>query len=116
MLGETIYTCRKKKGLTLSELAKRAKISKSYLSSIERNLNLNPSIQVVNRIAGVLDIQLDSFMNPIEKNNVQELDQDLIDLATELKETGVNKEQIEDYKTVFEFIQWKNQKLKVEKD
>lgn len=29
----------KKKGLTLSELAERAGVSKSYLSNIERNIN-----------------------------------------------------------------------------
>jgi XRE family transcriptional regulator of biofilm formation len=117
LLGETIYEFRKQKGLTLSELAKRAKISKSYLSSIERNLNLNPSIQVVKRIAAVLDVELDAFLNPLKKNNLQQgIDQDLIDFATELKETGVKKEQIKDYKTLIEFIQWKNQKSSVEKE
>ncbi|MGQ4665879.1 helix-turn-helix domain-containing protein [Metabacillus halosaccharovorans] len=40
-----ICESRKQKGLTLSEVAKQAKISKSYLSNIERNLNLNPSLQ-----------------------------------------------------------------------
>ncbi len=101
----------------MSELAKRAELSKSYLSSIERNLNLNPSIQVVIRIAIVLDVELDTFLNPLKKNSLQQdLDQDLIDLATELKETGVKKEQIKEYRTLIEFIQWKNQKSRVEKD
>ena len=44
MIGKNIYWLRKEKGLTLSELAERANIAKSYLSNIERNINQNPSI------------------------------------------------------------------------
>ncbi|MGX2961370.1 helix-turn-helix domain-containing protein [Peribacillus sp. JNUCC 23] len=45
---------RKQRGLTLSELAEKAFISKLYLSNIERSLNKNPSIQVLEKIAGFL--------------------------------------------------------------
>ncbi len=115
MLGKTIYELRKQRGLTLSELAKRSKISKSYLSSIERNLNLNPSIQVVNRIAKVLEVELDAFLNPVKSSAVQQdIDQDLIDFATELKETGVKTGQIKEYRTLIDYINWKVSK--VEKD
>jgi XRE family transcriptional regulator, master regulator for biofilm formation len=106
VIGDTIYKLRKQKGLTLSELAKRANLSKSYLSNIERNLNQNPSILVVKRIAEVLEVELDTFLSPTKRNDVQhEVDQDLIDLATELKETGI---QIKEYQTLIEFIKWKN--------
>ncbi len=111
MLGELIGNRRKQKGLTLSEVAKRAEISKSYLSSIERNLNPNPSLQVIKRIAAVLDVDLDAFLNPDKKKGQQhELDPGLIELATILKESGVNKEEIKDYKTLIEFIQWRKLK------
>jgi XRE family transcriptional regulator, master regulator for biofilm formation len=110
VIGNTIFEFRKQKGITLSELAKRAKISKSYLSNIERNLNRNPSIEVVIRIATVLDMELESFLSPIKTNGIQHgFDQELIDFAAELKETGIDKEQIKEYKTLFEFIKWKNQ-------
>ena len=49
MIGKNIYLLRKEKGLTLSELAERANIAKSYLSNIERNINQNPSIQIVEK-------------------------------------------------------------------
>ena len=58
MIGNNIYRIRKQRGLTLSELAKKALISKSYLSNIERNLNKNPSIQVMEKIAAVLHVDL----------------------------------------------------------
>jgi XRE family transcriptional regulator, master regulator for biofilm formation len=105
-----MYELRRQKGLSLSELAKRTRISKSYLSNIERNLNRNPSIDVVQRIAAVLDIELDTFLSN-ERTNAshQKIDEDLINFAAELKESGVQKEQISEYKTLFEFIQWKNQ-------
>ena len=110
MIGNTIFEIRKQKGLTLSELAKRAKISKSYLSNIERNLNRNPSIDVVKRIAGVLDIEFDAFLSE-KSNDIQiEMDQDLIDFVAELKESGTGKEQIKEFKTLIEFIKWKNLK------
>nr|WP_251027665.1 helix-turn-helix transcriptional regulator [Bacillus sp. ISL-41] len=105
-----MYERRRQKGLTISELAKRTKISKSYLSNIERDLNRNPSIDVVQRIAAVLDIELEEFLR-IEKTNgnPNNIDEDLISFAAELKESGIQKEQISEYKTLFEFIQWKNQ-------
>ncbi|WHY90995.1 helix-turn-helix transcriptional regulator [Neobacillus cucumis] len=117
MIGNMIYEFRKQKGLTLSELAKRANISKSYLSNIERNLNRNPSIQVVKRIAVVLDVELDTFLSPLKTNNIKQgIDQDFIDFVTELKETGIEKEQIKEYKTLIEFIKWKNGNSRVEKN
>jgi XRE family transcriptional regulator, master regulator for biofilm formation len=111
LLGELIGNQRKQKGLTLSELAKRANISKSYLSSIERNLNLNPSLQVMSRIAVVLEVEIDAFLNPEKKSGPQHvIDPDVIQLATELKETGIKKEEIKDYRTLIEFIQWSKNK------
>jgi XRE family transcriptional regulator of biofilm formation len=110
VIGNTIYEIRRQKGLTLSELAERAKISKSYLSNIERNLNQNPSIQVVKKIADVLNIELDILLSSeISTANYQEIDQELIDLATELKETGIEKQQIKEYQTLIDFIKWQNQ-------
>ena len=63
MIGKNIYEIRKQRGFTLSELAERAKISKSYLSNIERNINKNPSIQVIKKIAMVLEIDLKALLN-----------------------------------------------------
>lgn len=112
-----MYELRKQKGLTLSELAKRTKISKSYLSNMERDLNRNPSIDVVKRIATVLDVELDIFLSLEKMNDVQqEVDKDLIDFAAQLKESGIEKEQIKEYKALIEFIKWKNQNSITEKN
>ena len=58
MIGKNIAEIRKRRGYTLSELAELANISKSYLSNIERNINKNPSLEIMNKIAVVLNIEL----------------------------------------------------------
>lgn len=112
MIGNNIAEIRKKRGYTLSMLAERAGISKSYLSNIERNLNRNPSIQVMKKIAAVLDVDLKILLNIEEAEKKEEqfqaLDREWLDLAHELKKSGIDKKQIQDYKTLIEFIKWQN--------
>lgn len=112
MIGAKISDIRKKRGYTLSELAKRAGISKSYLSNIERNLNRNPSIHVIKKLSLVLDVDLEILLKP-ETYAVEQkqLDQDWIDLASQLKESGIEKEQLQEYKTLIEFIKWQKQNI-----
>lgn len=49
LIGQRIKQYRKEKGYSLSELAEKAGVAKSYLSSIERNLQTNPSIQFLEK-------------------------------------------------------------------
>lgn len=42
MIGERIKRLRLQKGISLTELAEKAGVAKSYISSIERNLQKNP--------------------------------------------------------------------------
>ncbi|MEH7308400.1 helix-turn-helix domain-containing protein [Neobacillus drentensis] len=116
MIGRNIYEIRMKKGFTLSDLAERAGISKSYLSNIERNLNQNPSIQVIRKIAHVLDVDLKLLIKTgsIEEEH-QILDKEWIDLANEFKQSGIEKHQIQDFKQLIEFIKWQNQNTDLKK-
>ncbi|MGQ4665880.1 hypothetical protein ACUIJN_08530 [Metabacillus halosaccharovorans] len=51
------------------------------------------------------------LINPEKKKRPQhDIDPVLIELATILKESGVNKEEIKDYRTLIEFIQWRKLK------
>lgn len=108
MIGKNICEIRKRRGLTLSELAERAGISKSYLSNIERNLNQNPSIRVMKKIAQVLDVDLKFLIITGQNDETEQLDKEWLDFVNELKNSGVEKEQIQDYKTLIEFIKWQN--------
>jgi len=42
MIGERIKRLREKKGYSITELARLADISKSYLSQLERGMQCNP--------------------------------------------------------------------------
>lgn len=113
MIGKNIYEIRKRRGLTLSELAGRANISKSYLSNIERDLNRNPSIQVMGKIALVLGVELKMLLQTGTNQEEEKLpDKEWIDLVSELKESGIEKEE---YKTLIEFIKWQNQNMEAKK-
>jgi XRE family transcriptional regulator, master regulator for biofilm formation len=113
MIGRNIYEIRMKKGFTLSELAERANISKSYLSNIERNINRNPSIQVMEKIARVLGIDLKMLLQTGTNEKVEQLpDKEWIELINEIKQSGIEKQE---YKTLIEFIKWQNKNLQTEK-
>ncbi|PAV31550.1 transcriptional regulator [Virgibacillus profundi] len=109
MIGKNIQTIRKRKGLTLSECAERANISKSYLSNIERSKNQNPSIQIIEKIANVLEVDLRSIVG-IKPGGQQMLESEWMDFVKDLKKSGVEKGQLQEYKTVIEFARWQKEK------
>jgi XRE family transcriptional regulator, master regulator for biofilm formation len=109
MIGRNIYELRIKKGITLSELAKRANISKSYLSNIERRLNKNPSIQVIKKIAAVLDVDVHLLIGHSSKYQ-QPIEKEWVDFIYELKNIGVKKDRIHEYRELIEYINWKKQR------
>lgn len=111
MIGKNIAELRKRRGFTLTQLAERANMSKSYLSNIERDLNRNPSLEVMKKIGAVLNVDLLTLLNT---NNKEEptyfLDKEWIEFINELQDSGMKKEQIPQYKPLIEFIRWQNQK------
>lgn len=109
MIGENIHKIRKMRGLTLSELAERAQISKSYLSNIERNLNQNPSVQIVEKVAKVLGVDFRTLLDSKTFNSLY-TENEWIEFANELKNLGVEKDQLQTYKTVIEFAKWQKEK------
>ncbi|GAB3792196.1 helix-turn-helix domain-containing protein [Virgibacillus kimchii] len=108
MIGKNIKKLREEKGLSLSECAQRANISKSYFSNIERNLNQNPSIHVLEKIAAVLEVDINMLVGT-ESDNQKHSDQEWIDFINELKKSGVEKDQLQELKKVIEFAKWQNE-------
>ncbi|MFD1708002.1 helix-turn-helix domain-containing protein [Siminovitchia sediminis] len=107
MIGKKIGSIRRKKGLSLTELAQRANISKSYLSNIERDLNQNPSINIVKNIAEVLEVDFQELVGT--DVNSEHKDEEWVHFVRTLKESGIKKEEIKEYETLIEFINWKKQ-------
>ncbi|MET3726824.1 XRE family transcriptional regulator of biofilm formation [Fictibacillus halophilus] len=109
MIGKNIAERRKAQRMTLSELAKRSNVSKSYLSNIERNVNQNPSIAVLERISKVLNVEVNFLIGDKEEEN-QKKCSEWTEFVLELKKAGVKKDQIHNYKELIEFIKWKQKK------
>lgn len=104
MIGEVIKQRRVDKGLSLTELADRAGIAKSYLSAIERNIQGNPSIQVLEKISKVLGVSVQTLLLEPEDEMPIELDHDWLELAKELMDSGITKDQFREW---LEFQQWR---------
>lgn len=105
MIGENIHKIRNTRGLTLSELAERANISKSYLSSIERNLNKNPSIHIVEKIALVLNVDFKVLMGSKSMDD-QIAEEEWVEFVKDLKASGIVTDDLHEYKSVIEFAKW----------
>lgn len=102
MIGDRVKRLRMEKKMSLSELAEQAGVAKSYLSSLERNLQRNPSIQFLEKIASVLNVPVDHLIH--EQISTDDLDNDWIKLAKEAMNSGISKEQFRDF---LEFNKWR---------
>lgn len=91
MLGEKIKKLRLEKNMTITQLAQKANIAKSYVSSIERNIKINPSIQILEKIAEVLDVSISHLLN--ETYHSKTIDDDWEIIINKAIELGFTKEQ-----------------------
>ncbi len=107
MIGDRVKKIRQEKKISLSELALKAGVAKSYLSSLERNLQTNPSIQFLEKISAVLGVPVDSLI--LEQPKKDELDSEWMKLVQEAMESGVSKEQFRDF---LEYNKWKERQKK----
>ncbi|MFD0961414.1 helix-turn-helix domain-containing protein [Paenibacillus chungangensis] len=105
MIGQHIQDLRKRRGLSLTELSLRAGVAKSYLSSIERGIQKNPSIQFLEKIGEVLNVSVEDIIN---FGNIDQsaalLDKEWEELVKEAMNSGVSKEQFKDF---LEYNKWK---------
>ena len=102
MIGERVKKLREEKKMSMTELAERAGVAKSYLSSLERNLQTNPSIQFLEKIAGVLGVPVDVLLFDELKRDT--LDSEWIKIVEEAMKSGVSKQQFREF---IEFNKWK---------
>ncbi|WP_134684449.1 helix-turn-helix domain-containing protein [Brevibacillus migulae] len=104
MIGNRIQRLRKEKGLSLSELAERAGVAKSYLSSIERGIQSNPSIQFLEKVSTVLGMTVESIIHEEPDIDKGEMDPEWLNLVQEAMASGVSKEQFREF---LEFNKWR---------
>jgi len=106
LIGDRVKKIRQEKKMSLSELALQAGVAKSYLSSLERNLQTNPSIQFLEKISLVLRVPVDSLI--LEHPNKEDLDSEWMKIVQEAMNSGVSKDEFREF---LEFNKWRgNQK------
>ncbi|UOQ48321.1 MULTISPECIES: helix-turn-helix domain-containing protein [Gracilibacillus] len=105
MIGEKIKELRKQKRMSLSEVAEQAGVAKSYLSSIERGIQSNPSIQFMEKVGKVLGVTVNELlMSQSDQELKQQLDEEWLKLAEEAMKSGVSKQE---FKEFLDFNKWK---------
>lgn len=104
MLGDRIKKIRKEKDMSISELAEKAGVAKSYLSSIERNKQTNPSIQFMEKVSVALGVSVNDLLYDASEVKIEDLDEEWLEIVMEAMESGVSKEQ---FKEFLEFYKWR---------
>ncbi len=93
MIGERIKKLRLQHGMSLTELAERAGIAKSYISSIERQLQSNPSIQVLEKIATVFNTTAENLLKGNDES-AEVIDSEWMKILQEAITSGIPKEEL----------------------
>ena len=57
-----LRTWRQERGVTQEELAKKAKVTKRYISQLETGLRQNPSLPVLRRLAKALGVSVGELL------------------------------------------------------
>lgn len=106
MIGKRVKQLRLERGMSLTELAEKAGVAKSYLSSIERDIQSNPSIHFLEKICAVLGVPPETFLSE-EQRTASELDAEWLELVREAMDSGISKEQFLEF---LEFNKWRNKR------
>lgn len=114
MVGERLRELRQEKGYSISELAELAGVSKSYLSYIERDVQKNPSLQFLKKIALTLEIEVEDLLgsSPTAANYSKEFifDEEWSKLLHKAIEEGMSKNDFREFRDYLKFQKWKNTK------
>ena len=61
-LGRVLRTLRKEMGLTQEELSEKARVERSYLAKLESGAKVNPSLEVLKRLAKALRVDVTALL------------------------------------------------------
>lgn len=113
MVGERLRELRQEKGYSISELAELAGVSKSYLSYIERDVQKNPSLQFLRKIATTLQTDVEDLLGNSSSNaQTQEfvLDEEWGRLLNKAISEGMSKNDFKEFRDYLKFRKWKEAK------
>jgi XRE family transcriptional regulator, master regulator for biofilm formation len=102
-IGTRIRQLRLDRGLSLTELAEKAGVAKSYLSNIERQVQYNPSMLFLQKLSRVFGVEVESLVAVMDSQ--PSLDPEWVGLVKEAAEWGVTKEE---FRTFIDYIKFQN--------
>jgi transcriptional regulator with XRE-family HTH domain len=95
MDGRKIRDLRIERNISLTELSKISGVSKSYLSFIERGKQKNPGIDIIEKIAKALNVDVHALlMNEAKRMDPSQLDEEVLNLAWEMTRSNIDKEKL----------------------
>lgn len=106
LLGNRIKIFRIEQKMSISELAEKAGVAKSYLSSIERNKQTNPSIQFIEKVSEALGVTVNELLYNSDEVEIEHLDQEWLEIVLDAMQSGVSKKQFKEY---LEFNKWRKE-------
>ncbi|MFK4391714.1 transcriptional regulator [Bacillus sp. AFS026049] len=94
MIGYRVKSLREERKMSISELSTKSGVAKSYISSLERNLQKNPTILVLEKIARILCIKVDALLNE-QADKV--MDEEWMEIMQDVLESGISKEEMREF-------------------
>lgn len=113
MVGERLRELRQEKGYSISELAELAGVSKSYLSYIERDVQKNPSLQFLRKIASSLETDVEGLLGTSSsdvKSKDFVFDDEWSNLLNKAINEGMSKNDFKEFRDYLKFKKWKEAK------
>lgn len=81
MIVFVIKKIRENKNISLYKLSKMTELSRTYLRKIENNINTNPTISVLEKIASALDVNIkDLFYSKLDFEQLRQIMHEKIDI------------------------------------
>lgn len=94
MIGYRVKSLREERKMSISELSTKSGVAKSYISSLERNLQTNPTILVLEKIASILCIPVDALLYEQVDHS---MDDEWKEIMKDIMGSGISKEEIREF-------------------
>lgn len=94
MIGYRVKSLREERKMSISELSAKSGVAKSYISTLERNLQTNPTILVLEKIARILCIKVDALLNEQADKG---MDEEWMEIMQDVMGSGISKEEMREF-------------------
>ncbi|MCT1391458.1 helix-turn-helix domain-containing protein [Peribacillus frigoritolerans] len=94
MIGYRVKSLREERKMSISELSAKSGVAKSYISSLERNLQKNPTILVLEKIATILCIKVNALLYEQAEESI---DEEWKEIMQDIMGSGISKEEIREF-------------------